>query len=91
MPTARAQGITSYPNDARGGAANLIEPHHAPTIVYCASVSPKVRSVSTIVRRMPTSVSNNVRRNRPSIAHRTVHHCAPPHLAGNPAVQAGWR
>jgi hypothetical protein len=80
MPTARAQGITSYPNDARGGAANLIEPHRAPTIVYCASVSPNVRCVSANVRRTAASVSNNLRRKRPSIARLPHFDCAPLHL-----------
>jgi hypothetical protein len=49
--------------------------------IYCASVSPSVRCVATIVRRTPTSVSDNVRRKWPSIARRTVHHCARLHVA----------
>ena len=39
-----------------------------------------MRCVSTIVRRTPASVSDNLRRKRPSIARRAVHHCAPLHL-----------
>ena len=50
-------------DETRGGAADLIESHRAPAIVYCVSVSPIVRCVSAIVRRMPGSVSDNVRRN----------------------------
>jgi hypothetical protein len=67
--------------DARGGAADLIGWHHAPMTVYCASVSSSVRCVSTSVRRTPASVSDNVRRERPSIARRAVHHCAPLQLS----------
>jgi hypothetical protein len=45
--------------------------------IYCASVSPSVRCVSPIVRLKPSSVSDNVRRKRRSIARRAIHHCAP--------------
>jgi hypothetical protein len=50
---------------------------HAPAIVYCASVSPNLRCVSANVRRMPGSVSDNVRRKPAFIVRRAVHHCAP--------------
>jgi hypothetical protein len=50
---------------------------YAPVFDYCASVSPNLRCVSTIVRRRPDSVSGNVHRKRRSIARRAVHHCAP--------------
>jgi hypothetical protein len=50
---------------------------HALLTIYCASVSPNLRCVSTIVRRMPASISANVRRKWHSIARRAVHHCAP--------------
>ncbi len=46
------------------------------------SVSPSLRSVSNSVRRTHPSVSANLRRKRPSIARRAVHHCAPLHIAG---------
>jgi hypothetical protein len=52
----------------------------APRVIYCASVSPNLRCVSTIVRPTPTSVSDNVRRKRPSIARLAVYHCASLHV-----------
>jgi hypothetical protein len=52
----------------------------APAIVYCASVSPNVRCVSANVRQTAASVSDNLRWNWHSIAHRTVHYCASLHL-----------
>jgi hypothetical protein len=63
-----------------GGRASLT--------IYCASVSPNVRCVSTIVRRSPASVSANVRRKPRSIARRAVHHCAPLHI-GDVRATAG--
>jgi hypothetical protein len=50
--------------------------YHASQTIYCASVSPSVRCVSTIMRRTPASVSDNVRRKRPSIARPAVHRSA---------------
>jgi hypothetical protein len=41
------------------------------------SISPSVHCVSTIVRRTPASVSDNVRRKRRPIVRRTVHHYTP--------------
>lgn len=54
--------------------------HSAPAIAYCASVSPNLRCVSSIVRQTAASVSDNVRRKWPSIAHRTVRYCASLHI-----------
>jgi hypothetical protein len=45
--------------------------------IYCASVSPSVRYVSSNVRLTLASVSRNVRRKWAFIARRAVHHCAP--------------
>ena len=61
--------------------------YRAPTILYCASVSPIVRCVSANVRQTATSVSDNLRRKGPSIARRAVHHCAS--LQVGPALDAG--
>jgi hypothetical protein len=52
----------------------------APFVIYCASVSPSVRRVSSNVRLVLASVSRNVRRKLAFIARRAVHHCAPLHL-----------
>jgi hypothetical protein len=56
--------------------------------IYCASVSPTVRCVSTIVRRTAPSVSANVRRKWPSIARRDVYYCTPLHVVIDMAVIA---
>jgi hypothetical protein len=57
--------------------------------IYCASVSPSVRYVSSNVRLTLASVSRNVRRKWPSIARRAVHDCAPLHLRLKRKT-AGW-
>jgi len=49
----------------------------APAAIYCASVSPSVRCVSTILRRTPASLPQKVRWKQRSVARRGVHHCAP--------------
>jgi hypothetical protein len=63
----------------------------APRVIYCASVSPNLRCVSTIVRPTPTCVSDNVRRKWPSIARRAVHYCAPLHLQSRPCSPTSRR
>jgi hypothetical protein len=63
----------------------------APRVIYCASVSPNVRCVSTIVRPTPASVSDNLRRKRCSIARRAVHHCAPLQLKQNSGAGSSHR
>jgi hypothetical protein len=77
------EGFSAYPNDtgSRDSEVDLTEPHRAPAIVYCASVSPNLRCVSAIVRQTAASVSANVRRKWPSIARRAVHYCASLHLS----------
>ena len=49
--------------------------------IYCASVSPSLRYVSSNVRLTLASVSRNVRRKRPSIARLPHFDCAPLQLA----------
>jgi hypothetical protein len=72
-------------DETRAAGADLIGGHHhAPATVYCASVSPNVRCVSTIVRRELASVSDNLRRKPAFIARRAVHHCAPLQVANIP-------
>ena len=79
----------SFQNRSRGEIIATLGRNRRPcvTAIYCASVSPGVRCVSTIVRRTPASVSDNVRRKWPSIARRAVHYCAPLHLSGRWQLQ----